>query len=468
MRTFIAVVLLCFVADAAQAAGWRAGVARANITPEKLMWMSGYGARTGPAEGKLSELWARALVIDDGQGHRALLYSLDLVGIDRETSLRICRQLQDKLGLSRDQVAINCSHTHSGPVVGNNLRAMFFFDDAQQKLVDEYTAQLEKTLVALADEAIKKLAPAELSYGEGTCDVAVNRRNNKEADAAELRASNKFVGPVDHRVPVLVARDAGGKLLAVVFGYACHATVLSGMQWSADYPGYAVETVEQKHPEAVAMYWAGCGADSNALPRRTVDKAHEYGDRVGDAVNLVLDGKLTPLPAALVTRYGEIPLPFDTLPTREELEAQAASTDKFVAQRGQILLRRLNSEGSLASTYPYPVQVWRLGPELRWVILGGEVVVDYSLRLGKELGPGPVWVAGYSNDVMSYIPSKRVWQEDRTPPRAPARGEGTPMWQVLTRGGYEGARSMTYYGLPTTWAAEAEEMIVAKVHELAR
>ena len=99
----------------------------------------------------------------------------------------------------------------------------------------------------------------------------------------------------------------------------------------------------------------------------------------------------------------------------------------------------------LSATYPYPVQVWRLGPELTWVALGGEVMVDYSLRLKKELGLGKTWVAGYSNDVMAYIPSLRVLKE----------------------GGYEGGGAMVYYGLPSPWAPRVEEDIVTAVHHVA-
>ncbi|MEE2936778.1 MAG: hypothetical protein VYA84_12375, partial [Planctomycetota bacterium] len=90
--------------------------------------------------------------------------------------------------------------------------------------------------------------------------------------------------------------------------------------------------------------------------------------------------------------------------------------------------------------YPYPIEVWKLGADLRWVMLGGEVVVDYALRLKSEL-EGHVWVAGYSNDVMAYIPSRRVLRE----------------------GGYEGASSMVYYGLPTLWAPTIENAIVEEV-----
>jgi len=112
--------------------------------------------------------------------------------------------------------------------------------------------------------------------------------------------------------------------------------------------------------------------------------------------------------------------------------------DKYVVLRAKQLLKQLEDKGSIKGTYPYPVQAWQLGPDLTWLMLGGEVVVDYSLRLKKELGPGKVWVMAYANDVMAYIPSLRILKE----------------------GGYEGARSMIYYGQPTVWGPGVEETIV--------
>jgi hypothetical protein len=88
-----------------------------------------------------------------------------------------------------------------------------------------------------------------------------------------------------------------------------------------------------------------------------------------------------------------------------------------------------------------------LGDQVTWVVLGGEVVVDYSRRLKKELtGKRSVWVTGYANDVMAYIPSARV----------------------LAEGGYEADSSQIYYGMPSKWSPAIEERIVAKVHELVK
>jgi hypothetical protein len=430
---------------AAQEKTWKAGVAKIDITPEKLMWMSGYGARDKPAEGKLTELWAKALVLEDPDGRRAVLVTMDLVGIDRNLSVEVCNALQKQYRLPREAVLLNCSHTHTGPVVRGNLQTMYNLDATQRQLVEEYGKTLAQKVVQVVGNALKDVAPAHLSYGVSGAKFSVNRRNNKEADVPKLKEEGKLKGPVDHDVPVLLVAGPKGKLRAIVFGYACHATVLSFYQWSGDYPGFAQAALEKDYPGAVALFWAGCGGDQNPLPRRTVALAEKYGRELADAVKAAIGWDNNPVEGRLATTYAEIDLPFAELPTREGLIKDSMDKNKFVAARAKLLLEELNRKGQLRGTYPYPVQVWQLGKGVTWVALGGEVVVDYALRLKEELGKkygGNVWVAGYSNDVMAYNPSLRVLKE----------------------GGYEGGGAMVYYGLPTVWGPRVEEFIVEAVH----
>ncbi len=152
---------------------------------------------------------------------------------------------------------------------------------------------------------------------------------------------------------------------------------------------------------------------------------------------------MRPVQGALVATYTEIALPFDELPSREKLAQDSLSANKYVASRARLLMAQLQEKGALPAHYPYPVQVWRLGDDLSWVALGGEVVVDYALRLKREGRPGHTWVMGYANDVMAYIPSLRVLKE----------------------GGYEGGGAMVYYGLPAIWGPRTEELIVTAVQE---
>jgi hypothetical protein len=442
--TVLAVVLLAFALRAAHAEEtWKAGAAAAVITPPELMWMSGYGSRDHPAEGKLTDLWCKALALEDAQSQRVILITLDLVGIDRELSQSLCSKIGDQHGLDRRQIALCVSHTHTGPVVGRNLGPMHYLrlDEDQRQKADRYTDFLEQQVLAAVEQAISKLAPARVAWGTGAATFAVNRRNNAEAQVPALREKGELRGPVDYDVPVLAVRDGEGKLKAVVFGYACHATVLSFYQWSGDYPGFAQAALEENHPDCVALFWAGCGADQNPLPRRTVEAAQDYGRRLAESVESVLDGVMRPIPPSLTATYQEIALPLAPIPSRDEIARDTQSDNVFIASRATMLLAKLEREHSLPASYPYPVACWKLGDEVQWIFLGGEVVVDYALRLKAEFEGRRTWCAGYSNDVMAYIPSRRV----------------------LAEGGYEGATSMVYYGLPTVWSAELEDVIVAEV-----
>jgi hypothetical protein len=423
---------------------WKAGVGKVNITPQKYMWMSGYASRNRPAEGKLQDLWVKALVLEDGQGQRGVLISLDLIGMGRPLSQAVCETLRKEHGFEREQVALCFSHTHTGPVVGRNLASMHYsmVDVEQQARIDEYAEQLVGHVREAVDLALGDLEPSQLAWGSGVCTFAVNRRNNPAAEVPGRRTAGTLAGPFDHDVPVLAVRDEQGALKTVVFGYACHATVLSSYEWSGDYPGFAQTALESHHPGCVAMFWAGCGADQNPLPRRTVELARHYGRRLATAVETVLlTMELTPVRDRLATHYGEIDLAFDRLPTRDEIEQDTQSDNPYIASRAKALLVQADREGGLSPTYPYPLGVWQLGDEVTFVILGGEVVVDFALRLKSEIGGVNTWVAGYANDVMAYIPSRRVLQE----------------------GGYEGASAMIYYGLPTSWAPDVEQHIMQEI-----
>jgi len=423
---------------------WKAGVAKVKITPAGPLWMSGYGSRTKPAEGTEHDLWAKALAMEDPDGRRAVLVTLDVVGIDRPTSLAIRETLEKKYGIGRDQVALNCSHNHCGPVVGRNLEGIYFLNETEWKRIEQYTAWLQGRVVSVVGEAIGNLAECTLAWGHGRADFAVNRRNNNHDEVERLRAEGRLKGPVDHDVPVLRVAGADGRTMAIVFGYACHPTKLTGYyRWCGDYVGFAQLHLEKTHPGAVAMFWQGCCGDQTPWPRGGDDigKTEEVGRQLADAVCTVLAGPLTEITGSLATRYAELDLKLDELPDRHELTTRANSKNRYAARWAKRMLEQIDSGKSPRLSYPYPVQVWRFGREVTFVLLGGEVVVDYALRLKAELGADRTWVAGYTNDVMTYIPSRRVRLE----------------------GGYEGTRAMMYYGLPSVWALEIEEAIIAQV-----
>ncbi|HZL90210.1 MAG TPA: neutral/alkaline non-lysosomal ceramidase N-terminal domain-containing protein [Pirellulaceae bacterium] len=424
---------------------WKAGIARAVITPEKSVWLAGYGSKR-PPDGKIHDLWMKALALEDADGNRVVLITSDFQGVPRSMSDRVFEQLPAKYKLSREQVMFTFSHNHCGPRLGDDLVDYYPVEEEQVALVEEYTSQMVDRTVALVGEAVANLAPAKLAMSEGKTTFAVNRRNNPEADVPRLIAEGKLKGPVDHAVPVLTVTRPDGELAAVLFGYACHPTTLSFLTWCGDYPGFAQAEIEKNHTGAAAMFVNTCGGDQNPLPRRSVELCQKYGHMLAVAVEEALQQPLKPVSGGLKTSFELIELPYLKVVNREDLHALLQDTNTIRARWAARMIQNLDAGEKFPVAYPYPLHAWKLGSEMLLIGMGAETVVDYALRFKKEFGPG-TWVCGYSDDMIAYIPSRRVWEE----------------------GGYEGGSNLYEYGRPAfRWSGEIEDRIAAGVEKLVK
>ena len=432
---------------AGAAPGWRAGTGRENITPPAGLWMTGYASRDRPADGKLQDLWVKALAVSDPAGNRGVLLTLDLCGIARETSDRVAAELQRRQGLPRAAVMTNVSHTHCAPALEGNLRGIRILPPDGRARSVAYLAELERKMVQAAETALAALAPAQIGWGVDEATFGFNRRENPEKDVPALRAAGKLKGPFDPRVPVLAVRGTDGALRALLVSYACHNTTLGILQWHGDYAGVAQLELERRHPGATVLFAIGCGADINPAPRRELVHVEAHGRALADAADRALSRPLAPVEGRFAAAWTDVNLRFARQPTEAQLKEaeEKVQPNREMHQAWAASVRELQrTRGPRLLEYDYPVQAWRLGG-LAWVALGGEVVVDYALRLRREAGDA-LWVFGYANDVMAYIPSERVLREGR----------------------YEGETSMVPYGQPGPWTPGLEDRIVGTVHELLR
>jgi hypothetical protein len=433
-------------AYSAGSGGWRAGTATAVITPEQSIWLAGYGARNRPSEGTETELYSKALAIEDAKGKKAVLITNDLVKVPKNISDRIRNRIGAKYGLTRSQIILNCSHTHSGPVLYNAYsNAYSTIGEEQKSRIRSYSEKYENQIVELVGEAIASLQPVTIYSQNGVVRFQVNRRNNVEKDLTPFTELN---GPNDYAVPVIKVVGGSGNIIAVAFGYACHATVTDQYKWSGDYPGFAQAEIEKLHPGATALFFQGAGADQNPLPRRSIALAKQYGRQLAAAVERVLSEEMKPLEPQLSAAYTEIELPYTGLPSKEELSSIASESSGYPAWHktwASSMLEKLSKGEKIESAYRYyPIQIWKLG-EQPIMTLGGELVVEYAIKLKEIFGPD-IFVMGYTNDIMSYIPSPTILKE----------------------GGYEGIRSHLSSGLPGTYKAEIEANILNGMIRLAK
>ena len=452
------------------APGWKAGVSKVDITPIVPVYMSGYGNRVEKHDEVLAPIYARALALEDAAGTRAVQISVELLGVSNEMVADV-RAAVAGLGVEPAAVRLTATHTHSGPSTTNvycgcvdcgwitlNRCPETTTREQGKDDIAAYTAWVTPLLIQAAVDALEALQPATLSHGVTTCDIAVNRRNNDEAEVEKMAETDpnfwsqkaELNGPFDHDVELLVARAEGsGAVLGVAFGYACHSTVMGAQSLHGDWPGRAMSTVEAKHPEVVALHINGCSGDQNPLPRRTIPLLEKYGDDMAAAVSAAaMEGPasalrpLTPSETLSCTAV-ELPLRYHTLPTEAELIRTRDSDDFFapgmlptgctgdgseVGPRIRVdkvkfthglhdiwattMLEASRKPGGLPQyqPQPYPLSLWSIGSALRWVALGGEVTVGYVERLRAELGGTAqrVWVSAYTNQVQCYIPTQLV------------------------------------------------------------
>lgn len=435
-------LLLSFAfALSTQAAGFRAGVARTDITPELPFWLSGYASRSMPATNVAQRISAKALALDDAAGGRIVLVTADLIGIPAYICEQAAEGIRLRTGWRRDQVLFNASHTHAGPMIWANLQVMFDLNAEDAAKAKAYAGELTEKLAEVAARAVAGLAPAKVAFGQGEVGFATNRRQFTENG---VRLGVNPSGAMDHSVPVLQVHSEGGALLAIVFGYACHNTTLGGDCYSVhgDYAGQAQQAVELAHPGANAMFLMLCGGDQNPHPRGTMELAAEHGKALAAEVDRVIAGHLTDLSPPIHTAFDTLHIDFAPH-TRETFEEEARSGDKFRQRRAKAMLEAYDA-GEPVRQLEYPIQAVRLGDDFTLLALAGEVVVDYALRAKRQFDAGQFVVAGYCNDVPCYISTR----------------------QIIAEGGYEPVSSMIYYGQPGPLSDGAEEAIFTGITAL--
>jgi len=434
-------VLLGLAAPLLAASGYKAGVARLIITPEKPIYLSGYASRNHPSEGAVHDLWAKALAIEDSKGSRVVIVTTDIIGLPRSISDVVAARIEKQYGLERARLLLNSSHTHTGPLIAGNLESMFNLAAEEKATVAEYGQRLTDSIVSVVGASLADLRPAQIATGHGVAGFGMNRR---EPTPKGVKIGVNPSGPTDHDVPVIRITAADGKVLAILFGYACHNTTLTGefYKLSGDYAGFAQIEVEKLHPGTTAMYLALCGADQNPEPRSTLEIAESHGKSLAAAVESVLRGKMQPSQGPVRAAFQMTDLDF-AYHTRDRYQAELADKDPYKVRRAQAMLKAYD-DGRPVRRYPYPVQALALGRNFSVLALGGEVGIDYAIRVKRQYGSQGIAVAGYSNDVMGYIPSTRILKE----------------------GGYEAETSMIYYGQPGPWAENVEERIFATIAQV--
>ena len=388
-----------------------------DVTPRVPVALGGYlGRGNEPATGTHDRLTATLLLLSDEAGQRAVCWvSVDALSLDADTCARIRDEVAEGAEIAPDAVLVCCSHTHSAAASWSRLsfRPGQVSDDSQ---IDRLVKDISRAATRLPQTRYPVTAGWAIVADGG---VGTNRYDPK--------------GPHDRSTGVLTIRDVNDTIVAILFDYACHPTVLghANLEFSADFPAatrsvaaaalLAAQGVET--PPVLAFLQGAAGDVSTRFTRRAQDFA-EMGRQGGILAGAVLRGALESEPVTVpnatpVVYRATVSVPTRTLPSKAEAAEQLAVSERaWHAERergadtprariartryeGAVLLAEQVATG-LPGRLDLPISVVALG-ELAWLHLPVEPFTCYATTI-HNASPFPhTRILGYTDGYFGYL-----------------------------------------------------------------
>ncbi|NPV06980.1 MAG: hypothetical protein HPY83_03320 [Anaerolineae bacterium] len=394
----------------------RAGFASSEITPSIGTPLGGYlGRPQFRAVGIHDPLFAKAVALEDGE-RRALVYSLDLLGLTQHRAERIAGAVARACGLAPDQVLMACTHTHSGP----NTLPLRGIPDVEESYFDYLTAQM----IVAGRAALRGLRPVTLLVGQGRSDVAANRRAGT-GESINLRENPS--GVYDDTLLTLRFLEADSeRTLGVISIYGCHLTALGpgNMLVSAEWAGLAMGALEEE---------LGCpcvflnGAFGNTNPRgrdETWSRTEEIAETFRQDCLAALAGARPEPGLPVGTAPVVVHLPLAPLATEEEAAgiireaeaALAAPADEVTRRVAEVRLsyaravQACRAAGTAVEWRDARLMGLRVGP-VAFIGMPGEVFAEYGLWLRRESPFRYTMVLGNVGYETGYLPTQQAFAE---------------------------------------------------------
>ncbi|MEA3365355.1 MAG: hypothetical protein U9Q79_06910, partial [Candidatus Hydrogenedentes bacterium] len=386
----------------------------------------------------------RALYLEHG-GEAVLIMGYDLCFLGRADADRFKGAIGRVMEIAPQQIFMNSSHNHVGPKVGTWYSAGYEAPDL------DYLDQLEQATLKAALTARENAQPVTMHVGVTTSKLPVNRRRQMPDGSIENRPNR--TGPTYSKLPIVLFEDNAGQPVCLLFSISCHASMISGWEISAEYPGTAMDKLDAHFGKACSLFLQGVGGDAKPLVigrdgeswiRGTWELMNEAGSIVSGEVLGAIEKGLQPVEPAVVSASEEMHWKLDEAPPKEFFENTVANTpEDQQAKSVQFMWARKTLE-NIAKGKPLPSEVplslhgVRLGENLRLVGIEGEALHGWGYFIEDFYQKGLTIPVGYTDGQGMYLPTT----------------------QQLPEGGYE-VISFWEYGYPAQLAPGMEEEVRA-------
>jgi len=395
------------------------GVSSVNITPPIGVPMAGYSARDDVSIGIHDDLYAKAIVFDDGNTKAALI-RCDLIGLEREFVEEVRKLIESDTGICGKNVMITCTHTHSGPITNPIFPEL-----------NAWMNVLSRKIKGAVTAAHRNMKEAKIGFNHGSVEgIVINRR--------------KPNGPVDTEIGIIRIDDQAGNPMAIIVNYTCHAVVLGpdNLLISADYPGYVMSFVE-KNLGIPALFVNGACGDINPLDKLaimrlkrgksiynrrngTFEEAKRLGSMIGAEAVKVFLGTETENDLELKVTSRNIKVPLSDLPPLEDAKKMLKENErlfrKLVSEKRDVaqmyrtavtikntqkIIKYINSGENARST---EIQAFKIGDN-GLIALPGEIFVEIGMNIKKQSSLKYTFICELANDSIGYVPTEEAFKE---------------------------------------------------------
>jgi hypothetical protein len=378
-------------------------------------------------------LTARTLAVKNQDNTTVVIVSLDLCGFEYSFADDIKAVVSKKHNIPKSAILINATHTHFAPITQEWSALGPFYSTPNERYLNDVVKQ--KVIDGIG-QAINNMAPSKMYFGRGSTEIGLNRRIAANSEA-----------PYDNVVDVLKIEDVNSNTRSILFLTGCHPVFKNSGKaaytLSANYPAVARNIVEEQTNADNAIFIQGVGGDINPA----ADSYEDTGTSLADDALAVLNADMKQVKGDISHYFDVVNIPIKAWSIDQIKKFKKDNTGKvgdLVAERNvrwaDLMLKNYGQEGKLPASLPVYVQTINIG-DWKFIGLSREVVNEYGPAIRNIWPDKTVSVAGYCNDISSYLPND---------------------WHVKT-GIYEGEGSFFWYGAPGIFPENVMDIVLERI-----
>lgn len=408
------------------------GVSKVCITPETPVRLCGFGFRRTPYEAVRDDIYIRVFDLREEEERVIFLYG-DLLWWNPVFVDRMKAEIEEQLGIQGDQLLFVASHNHSGPGTGDAFIPLL--EDAEE----EYVAFLQKRILSALCLAQKNPEEVQMTRSEHVCGLNVYRRV-MTSDGIQMMP-NYEVKP-DQTMTVFSFYREDGTLKGRIVHYPCHANLSKDNELHPDYPGYALEALDQKNPGSLSIFLQGCTADmrpncvlGNQFRAAQDEEVKRFAEMFCTTVAEAAQ-KETPVGSGMNLRHLSVRLPVLQTLSRQEVEARKGDEAEEIRQWAEGVLKK-----NLRDYEMLELSALKLGEQLIY-FFNAEVSMYYAMA-ARNWKAGTV-CTGYTNGMIGYLSTA----------------------DQIREGGYEPCDSAIWFAVAGTYDETVEQVVYAAMKEV--